>query len=186
MEALLRASRGRARVASVGGRYFGMDRDRRWERINKWYDSVTGVGPSTDDPLAAIQAAYARGETDEFITPMVVTEDGIPVAPMRDGDAVIAFNYRSDRVRQMVRALTQPDFSGFDVKARPQSLHLATMTSRSRSPGRLSAVLDGPHRGQGGLGSGHDDVPHGGNGEVPARDVFLQRGIGDPVRRRGA
>ena len=133
MEALLQASRGRARVASVGGRYFGMDRDRRWERINKWYDSVTGVGPSTDDPLAAIQAAYARGETDEFITPMVVTRDGIPVAPMRDGDAVIASNYRSDRVRQMVRALTQPDFSGFDVKARPQSLHLATMTSYEES-----------------------------------------------------
>ncbi len=133
MEALLQAARGRARVASLGGRYFGMDRDRRWERINKWYDSVMGVGPSTDDPLAAIRAAYARGETDEFITPMVVTEGGVPVAPMRDGDAVIAFNYRSDRMRQMVRALTQPDFSGFDVPTRPQPLHLATMTSYEES-----------------------------------------------------
>ena len=128
MERTLAAARGRAKVASLGGRYFGMDRDRRWERVKKWYDSVMGVGPSTDDPLAAIRAAYARNETDEFLTPMVVTEHGAPVAPLRDGDAVIAFNYRSDRMRQMVRALTQPDFAGFDVSNRPR-LHLATMTS---------------------------------------------------------
>lgn len=128
MEQTLAAARGRARVASLGGRYFGMDRDRRWERVRKWYDSVMGVGPSTEDPLAAIRAAYARNETDEFLTPMVVTEGGIPVAPMRDGDAVIGFNYRSDRMRQMVRALTQPGFDGFDVGQRPK-LHLATMTS---------------------------------------------------------
>lgn len=128
MEQTLTAARGRARVASLGGRYFGMDRDRRWERVKKWYDSVMGVGPSTEDPLAAIRAAYARNETDEFLTPMVVTQGGVPVAPMRDGDAVIGFNYRSDRMRQMVRALTQPGFDGFDVGQRPR-LHLATMTS---------------------------------------------------------
>ncbi|MBK9979264.1 MAG: 2,3-bisphosphoglycerate-independent phosphoglycerate mutase [Gemmatimonadetes bacterium] len=129
MEETLAKASGRAKIASLGGRYFGMDRDKRWERVKKWYDSVMGVGPSTDDPLAAIRAAYERGETDEFITPMVVTEDGAPVAPIRDGDAIIGFNYRSDRMRQMVRALTQPDFSGFDISARPQRLHLATMTS---------------------------------------------------------
>ncbi len=128
MERVLAAARGRAQVASLGGRYFGMDRDRRWERVKKWYDSVMGVGPATEDPLAAIRAAYARNETDEFLTPMVVTRGGVPVAPMRDGDAVIGFNYRSDRMRQMVRALTQPGFDGFDVSSRPR-LHLATMTS---------------------------------------------------------
>jgi 2,3-bisphosphoglycerate-independent phosphoglycerate mutase len=92
-----------------------------------------GIGPSTADPLAAIRAAYERNETDEFITPMVVTEGGLPVAPLRDGDAMIAYNYRSDRMRQMVRALTQPDFDGFDVSARPKGLHLATMTSYEES-----------------------------------------------------
>ena len=130
MERTLAAARGRATIASLGGRYFGMDRDNRWERMKKWFDSaVLGVGPSTDDPLGAIRAAYERNETDEFLTPMVVTHGGEPVAPMRDGDAVICFNYRSDRMRQIVRCLTVPHFSGFDVAGRPASLHLATMTS---------------------------------------------------------
>lgn len=129
MQKTLARANGRAQVASLGGRYFGMDRDKRWERVKKWYDSVMGVGPTTDDPLAAIRAAYDRGETDEFITPMAVVKDGVPVAPIRDGDAIIGFNYRSDRMRQMVRALTQPDFAGFDISARPTRLHLATMTS---------------------------------------------------------
>jgi len=129
MQKTLAKAKGRAVVASLGGRYFGMDRDKRWERVKKWYDSVMGAGPTTEDPLAAIRAAYDRGETDEFITPMVVVKDGVPVAPMRDGDAIIGFNYRSDRMRQMVRALTQPDFAGFDISARPTRLHLATMTS---------------------------------------------------------
>jgi 2,3-bisphosphoglycerate-independent phosphoglycerate mutase len=128
MERLLASARGRAVIASLGGRYFGMDRDQRWERVKKWYDAVMGVAPTTNDPLGAIRAAYDRGETDEFITPMTVTRNGAPVAPLRDGDAVIGFNYRSDRMRQMVRALTQPDFAGFDVSRRPR-LHLATMTS---------------------------------------------------------
>jgi len=129
LERTLYATQGRARLASIGGRYFGMDRDRRWERVSRWFDSVIGRGPSTTDPLAAIRSAYARNETDEFLTPMFVEEGGLPVAPLRDGDAVIAFNYRSDRMRQMVRSLTQPGFDGFDVSARPTRLHLATMTS---------------------------------------------------------
>lgn len=130
LQQTLEVARGRAVLGSIGGRYFGMDRDRRWERVKKWFDSaVAGVGPSTEDPVAAVRAAYERNETDEFLTPMVVTRNGVPVAPMRDGDAVIGFNYRSDRMRQMVRALTQPDFDGFDVAARPRVLHLATMTS---------------------------------------------------------
>ena len=133
MARLLASVHGRGRVASIGGRYFGMDRDNRWERVKKWYDSVMGVGPSTSDPLAAIRGAYERNETDEFITPMVVTDGSVPVAPLRDGDAMIGFNYRSDRMRQMVRVLTQPDFAGFDVSNRPTDLHLATMTSYDES-----------------------------------------------------
>ncbi len=118
-----------ARVASLGGRYYGMDRDHRWERTGLWYDaSVRGIGPRVSDPVAAIEAAYETGETDEFLKPMVVAGvDGEPVAPIRDGDAVIVFNFRSDRVRQIVRALTDPDFTGFDVTRRP-AVHVVTMT----------------------------------------------------------
>ena len=80
----------RAQVASIGGRYFGMDRDQRWPRTQKWYDAaVRGVGPSTDDALAFIKGNYDRGVTDEFQEPAVVLREGKPVAPMRDGDAVI-------------------------------------------------------------------------------------------------
>jgi 2,3-bisphosphoglycerate-independent phosphoglycerate mutase len=128
MRELLDRARGKAIVGSVGGRYFGMDRDNRWERTSKWYDSaVRGVGPSATDPLEVIEAAYNRDETDEFVIPHAIVADGAPVAPMRDGDVVLCFNYRSDRMRQIVRALTDPKFSGFDVRDRPK-LTVATMT----------------------------------------------------------
>jgi 2,3-bisphosphoglycerate-independent phosphoglycerate mutase len=126
-ETVLRAN-GRAIVASLGGRYYGMDRDRRWERTKLWYDAaVLGVGPMVDDPIEAIRAAYERGETDEFIKPIVVARGGSAIAPFREGDALICFNYRSDRMRQMVRALTDPAFDGF-VTSHPR-IPVATMTS---------------------------------------------------------
>ncbi len=130
MQQLVARAQGRAVIASLGGRYFGMDRDRRWERIQRWYDAaVRGVGPTVPDPVEAIRQAYARGETDEFITPAVVVgPDGRPLAPMTDGDGVICFNFRSDRMRQIVRAMMDPDFSGFDLSGRPR-VTLATMTS---------------------------------------------------------
>jgi 2,3-bisphosphoglycerate-independent phosphoglycerate mutase len=128
MEEVLARAKGRARVASLGGRYFGMDRDKRWERTEKFYRAaVDGVGPTVIDPIAAIRAAYDSGVTDEFILPVTVAGDEGPVAPMRDGDVVICFNYRSDRMRQIVRALTLPDFDGFDISKRPK-LHVVTMT----------------------------------------------------------
>ena len=128
MRDLVAYARGRARVASLGGRYYGMDRDRRWERTERWYRAaVEGVGPYVSDPVQAIADAYDRGETDEFITPMVVAEDGHPLAPMRSGDALICFNFRSDRMRQIVRALTETPFEGFDASGRP-SLAITTMT----------------------------------------------------------
>ena len=129
MEELVRQAHGRATVASLGGRYYGMDRDKRWERVQLWYDAVVrGVAPLATDPIAAIRTAYDLGETDEFIKPIVVVgPDGRPLAPIRDGDAVICWNYRSDRMRQIVRALTVPGFDGFDVSDRP-AVHLVTMT----------------------------------------------------------
>ena len=133
MRELLAKVDGRASVASLGGRYFGMDRDKRWDRTEKWYRAaVQGVGPMGEDPLRVIGAAYERNETDEFITPTVIARSGQPVATMRDGDSVICFNFRADRMRQIVRALTDPSFDGFDVSDRP-ALHVATMTSYDRT-----------------------------------------------------
>jgi len=129
LEELMAAAKGRATIGSVGGRYYGMDRDHRWDRTEKWYDSaVRGVGPSATDPLQVVRDAYARDVTDEFVVPTAIVDaSGQPVAPMRDGDAVICFNYRSDRMRQIVRSLTVAGFDGFDVKDRPK-LTVATMT----------------------------------------------------------
>ena len=133
MRELLERAAGKAVVASVGGRYFGMDRDKRWDRTEKWYRAaVDGTGPTAADPLEVIRESYERDVTDEFILPTVIVKDGSAVAPMRDGDVVICFNYRADRMRQIVRALTDPRFDGFDVSDRPK-LALATMTSYDRS-----------------------------------------------------
>ena len=117
-----------AKIASVSGRYYAMDRDQRWDRTGLAYRAIVlGEGPLVTDPLDAIRKTYEAGKTDEFMLPVVVTENGKPVAPMKDGDAVICFNYRSDRMRQIVRALIDPGFDGFDVSRRPKVL-LVTLT----------------------------------------------------------
>jgi 2,3-bisphosphoglycerate-independent phosphoglycerate mutase len=133
MQELLARVGTRARVASLGGRYYGMDRDRRWDRTEKWYRAaVKGLGPESSDPVALIKSAYDRDVTDEFIEPHVVTRNGRAVAPFRDGDSLICVNFRSDRMRQMVRALSDPAFDGFALGQRP-SIELVTMTSYDRT-----------------------------------------------------
>src|ERR671919_329752 len=108
-------------IATLTGRYYGMDRDRRWERTRLAYEAmVHGLGNPVEHPVMAVLAAYHRGETDEFIHPLVHVRNGVPVGTIRDGDGVFFFNYRSDRMRQIVAALTQSGFDGFDVKDRPQ------------------------------------------------------------------
>ena len=131
---------GRARIASIGGRYYGMDRDQRWHRIEPWYRAaVQGVGPSTIDPLAFIQGNYDRKVTDEFMGPAVVLgADGAAVAPMCDGDALITWNFRSDRMRQIVRAIAIEGFTGFDTGTRPK-LHVACMTQYDQTFGLPAA-----------------------------------------------
>ena len=100
------------KIASVIGRYYAMDRDKRWERIKIAYDLlVNGIGHTTTDYAEAIKASYADGITDEFIKPIIITgADSKPIATIQDGDAVICFNFRTDRCREITTVLTQSDF----------------------------------------------------------------------------
>jgi 2,3-bisphosphoglycerate-independent phosphoglycerate mutase len=115
-------------IGSVIGRYYAMDRDKRWQRTQLAYDAlVSGAGIYFHDAVEAVQHAYDAGETDEFIKPRVIVGDNQePLGTINDGDQVICFNYRADRVRQMSRALTEPDFAEFPV--RKMRVHLVTMT----------------------------------------------------------
>ena len=110
------AELGRGQIASIVGRYYAMDRDRRWDRIAKAYDLlVEGKGEYTaPDALTALRQAYERGETDEFVKATAIVPPGGSPAMIEDGDVVINMNYRSDRVRQITRALTERDFPEFE------------------------------------------------------------------------
>ena len=122
-----------AKIASVSGRYYSMDRDRRWDRTQLAYRAIVlGEGPHEADPLEAIRKSYEAGKTDEFMLPVVIVENGKPVAPMHDDDAIICFNYRSDRMRQIVRALIESGFDGFDVSDRPK-VSVTTLTNYDKT-----------------------------------------------------
>ena len=102
---------GEGKIASVCGRYYAMDRDNNWDRIEKAYDMLTiGTGDECTDPAAAVEESYKKGVTDEFITPIKVYEDGKPVGIVGKGDSIICFNFRPDRARQITRALSQKEF----------------------------------------------------------------------------
>lgn len=104
-----------------------MDRDNRWERVKLAYDAmVKGEGKTTDSISDAIQSSYDEGVTDEFIKPIIHTENGNPVAKIEEGDVVISFNFRTDRGREITQALTQKAFPEQDMK--PLDLHYITMT----------------------------------------------------------
>jgi 2,3-bisphosphoglycerate-independent phosphoglycerate mutase len=113
---------GTGEIATVVGRYYAMDRDKRWERTERAFNLlVKGEGQRASDPLTAIRKSYEHGITDEFVEPIVVTrEDGEPVATIQDGDSVIFFNFRADRARQITSALAVPGFDSFPVNSRPQ------------------------------------------------------------------
>jgi 2,3-bisphosphoglycerate-independent phosphoglycerate mutase len=117
-----------ARIASVCGRYFAMDRDKRWERIRKAYDLlVHGKGHRAPSALAAVETSYANGITDEFIEPCAVTDaKGQPLATIQAGDVVICFNFRTDRCREITEALTQQPFP--EQSMAPLPLYYVTMT----------------------------------------------------------
>jgi 2,3-bisphosphoglycerate-independent phosphoglycerate mutase len=116
-------------IATVVGRYYAMDRDKRWERIDRAYRMlVYGEGNRASDPLAAVRSSYERNITDEFVEPIVVIgADEKPVATIEDGDSVIFFNFRADRARQLTAALAVPGFDGFEVTQRPH-VHFVCFT----------------------------------------------------------
>ena len=102
-------------VASVSGRYYAMDRDKNWDRVEKAYNAMTkGEGNYAESATGAIQASYDDGKTGEFVIPTVVTKNGAPVAAIKDGDSVIFFNFRPDRAREMTRVFCDDAFDGFD------------------------------------------------------------------------
>jgi 2,3-bisphosphoglycerate-independent phosphoglycerate mutase len=130
LEDRLAAAHPDARIATIGGRYYAMDRDQRWERTARGYAAIVhGVGERAASAVAAIEAAYARGENDEFVLPTVI--DGVD-GRVRDGDAIVHANFRADRARQLTHALADGDaFSAFDrdvPSARPRDVLVVTMT----------------------------------------------------------
>ena len=138
------ASAGVGRIATICGRYHAMDRDRRWDRTRRSYDVMTrGIGERGPDPVALVERAYARGITDEFIEPCVVTDaDDQPVGLIRDDDAVLFFNYRADRARQLTQALAFDEFDGFDRTARP-AIRVTTLTEYDATY-KLPVLFDRP------------------------------------------
>ena len=116
------------KLASVIGRYYAMDRDKRWERVKLAYELlVNGTGESTTDPLRALEHSYGNNVTDEFIKPLVVTEMGKPVATIEEDDVVVCFNFRTDRGREITEVLTQKDFPDYGMTKR--KLHYITLTN---------------------------------------------------------
>jgi 2,3-bisphosphoglycerate-independent phosphoglycerate mutase len=126
-------------IATLVGRYYAMDRDNRWERVELAYRALVhgDAETKTDDPAAALQRSYEQGVTDEFVKPIVVTKrtgpTAAPVGLIRDDDAVIFFNFRADRARQMTFALASPDFDKFTDAKRPKNLFYVAMTQYEKT-----------------------------------------------------
>jgi 2,3-bisphosphoglycerate-independent phosphoglycerate mutase len=134
-------------IATLTGRYYAMDRDNRWERVQLAYNAVVHgeAETRTTDPLAALQHSYEQGVTDEFVKPIVVTkgagEDSGAVGQIHDNDAAIFYNFRADRARQMTLALASPDFDNFTDPKRPQNLFYVAMTQYEKQWPWLKYVL---------------------------------------------
>ena len=137
LEAALAGSGGK--IATVSGRYYAMDRDKRWDRVARAYQAlVFSSGLQAEGAQAALEAAYGRGETDEFVQPTVLQESGEPVGPIREGDAVVFFNFRADRARQLTRAMTEDAFSDFP-RPRPPRLSFVGFTEYKKEFGLPAA-----------------------------------------------
>lgn len=130
------------KIATVSGRYYAMDRDKRWERVKLAYDAlVNGIGEKAPDALAAVKQSYAHNITDEFIKPFVITgKDGEPIATIKEGDAAICFNFRTDRCREITQVLTQTDMPEQGMKK--LSLHYTTMTEYDKTFKNVHVIFE--------------------------------------------
>ncbi len=127
---------GTGEIATVSGRYYAMDRDNRWDRIQKTYDALTlGEGRTAQSAAAAIEDSYKEGVTDEFIVPTVITKDGRPTATVKDGDSVVFFNFRPDRARELTRAFCSDDFDGFKRSKHPLTHYVCFTQYDATIPG---------------------------------------------------
>ncbi len=140
LEAHLNNSAGK--IATVSGRYYAMDRDKRWERVKLAYDAlVKGEGQKAADAVAAVEQSYAANVTDEFIKPTVILDEAQqPVATIKDGDAAICFNFRTDRCREITHVLTQEDHADFGMYA--LNLHYTTMTEYDASFKNVHVIFE--------------------------------------------
>lgn len=129
------------KIATVIGRYYAMDRDKRWERVKLAYDLlVYGKGEETADVFKTVQQSYDHEVTDEFIKPIVVMQNNKPLATIQDGDAVLCFNFRTDRGRQITQALTQQDFPDYEMKA--LRLYYTTLTNYEDSFKKVNVIFN--------------------------------------------
>ncbi len=177
-------------IATIVGRYFAMDRDKRWDRVSQAYNAlVLGEGTLRSDPVEAMRQWYAAEKTDEFIPPTIIRRPGSdPSAPLvRDGDGILFFNFRADRARELTQALMEDGFAGFERKKRPKvdyvcmteykdTFHLPT----AFPPEPLTNIL-GDVSGCARL----ETAPHCRDGKVRARHVLLQRRCRRAGRGRG-
>lgn len=128
-------------LASIIGRYYAMDRDKRWERVKLAYDVlVKGRGEETKDPLLSIQKSYEEGVTDEFIKPIAVVQNGLPIATIENGDVVICFNFRTDRGREITEVLSQQDFPDYEMQK--LDLYYVTLTNYDKTYQNVKVVFD--------------------------------------------
>lgn len=129
------------KIATVSGRYFAMDRDKRWERVKLAYDAmVNGIGEHADNALDAIRHAYDNNITDEFLKPTVITENGEPVGLIQNGDVAICFNFRTDRCREITQVLTQTDMADFSMYK--LDLHYTTMTEYDKTYKNVNVIFE--------------------------------------------
>jgi len=142
---------GIGKIATIGGRYFGMDRNNNWDRVKKSYETMTkGAGEQISDPVEYLQASYKKEVFDEYIEPAVVTEQGKPVGIIKDNDAMIFFNYREDRARQITKAFVLPGFIKFE---RPLLKNLFFVAMTQYEEGLPIAVAFPPVKNNESLGS---------------------------------
>lgn len=149
------------KIASITGRYYAMDRDKRWERVKLAYDAlVHGIGEKSERPIEALEKSYEAGVTDEFIKPIIaVNPDGSPLATIKDGDVVICFNFRTDRCREITEVLTQTAFP--DLNMQPLAVDYTTMTEYDKTFKNVHVIF-------------HNDNLNNTIGEVIANDGLSQ------------